>query len=60
MGLRGRYVGRVMKKTMLAQSAQRREWRIALALAAVLLLSGCGGGNLGELLKDSPSQQDKP
>ena len=34
--------------------------RYALAAALTLFLVGCGGSNLGELLKDSPSQQQNP
>lgn len=45
---------------MLAQSVGRREWRVALAVGLALTLTGCGGAKLGDLLKDSPSQEEKP
>ncbi|MCB1379199.1 MAG: hypothetical protein KDK89_12650 [Alphaproteobacteria bacterium] len=45
---------------MLAQAGRRREWRYAVAAGLLLLLTGCGGSKIGELLKDSPSQEQKP
>jgi hypothetical protein len=32
--------------------------RVAIALTVGLALSGCGGGNIKDLLKDSPSQSE--
>lgn len=41
---------------MLAQRSRGREWGILVLVSAGLLLSGCGGGNMKDLLKDSPTQ----
>lgn len=43
---------------MLARVRRGREWGLALLVAAGLALAGCGGGNIKEILKDSPSQDD--
>jgi hypothetical protein len=45
---------------MLAQAWRGREWGVVLLVAAGLALTGCGGANIKDLLKDSPSQEDKP
>ena len=47
-------------KAMLAQVSRGREWGVVLLVAAGLALSGCGGGNIKDLLKDSPTQEEKP
>jgi hypothetical protein len=47
-------------KAMVARLWRGREWRYALAAALTFFLVGCGGSDLGELLKDAPSQQQNP
>jgi hypothetical protein len=48
-------------RMMLARLGRGREWRVAVFLALCLGLAGCGGGKIGDLLKDSPtSPTDQP
>ena len=44
-------------EAMLARWTRRREWGLMLLVAAGLALTGCGGGNIKDLLKDQPSQE---
>lgn len=45
---------------MLAQPLRRREGRVIVALGLALALAGCGGAKLGDLIKDSPTQEETP
>jgi hypothetical protein len=44
---------------MLARLGRGREWRVALAVVLGFILAGCGGGKIGDLLKDSPTQEQQ-
>jgi hypothetical protein len=41
---------------MLAPRRGRREWGLCLLVSCLLTLSGCGG-NIKDLLKDTPAQE---
>lgn len=45
---------------MLAQTLRWREGRMIVALGLALTLAGCGGAKLGDLIKDSPTQEENP
>ncbi len=38
----------------------KRAAGLAAVLAVGLALSGCGGGNIKDLLKDAPSKEEQP
>ena len=48
-----------MADVMLARVGRGREWRVALATALCLMLAGCGGGKIGDLLKDTPAEEQQ-